>query len=248
MAFVNDGFTYATLTSAIQNYCEVDTAVFTATVTDQFIGNACLRVMRDLNTDSDRASMVGSLVIGQQYINAPAGCLAVRSIQITEDDTTPDTQVYLEKRDVTFLNEFNKFADQGNSEATGRGLPKYYAMFGGDTTMTGNTDSSSGTIMFAPCPDKTYTFQVNFVRRPPGLSATVTSNYLSINFPNGLLYACLVEAFGFLKGPMDMLTYYENRYKQELQQYAIEQVGRRRRDDYDDGTIRLYIDSPSPSK
>ena len=107
MAFVNDGFTYATLTSAIQNYCEVDTSVFTATVTDQFIGNACLRVMRDLNTDSDRASMVGSLVIGQQYINAPGGCLAVRSIQITEDDTTPDTQVYLEKRDVTFLNEFN---------------------------------------------------------------------------------------------------------------------------------------------
>ena len=209
MAFVNDGFTYATLTTAIQNYTETDTNVLTATITNQFIENSELRILRDIPLEK---TSLGSLVIGQQYINAPAGCLAVRSIQITEDDTTPDTQVYLEKRDVTFLNEFNKFADQGNSETTGRGLPKYYAMFGGDTTMSGNTDSTSGTIMFAPCPDKTYTFQVNFTRRPPGLSSTVTSNYLSVNFPNGLLYACLVEAFGFLKGPMDMLTYYEQRY------------------------------------
>lgn len=248
MAFVDDGFTYATLTTAIQNYTEVDTSVFTSTITDQFIGNACLRCMRDLNMDSDRKSQTGSLVIGQQYINAPAGALAIRSIQITEDDTTPNTQVYLEKRDVTFLNEYNKFSDAGNSATTGRGLPKYYAMFGTTYTMTGNTDSTSGTIMFAPTPDKTYTFQVNFTKRPDGLSSSNTTNYLSVNFPNGLLYACLVEAYGFLKGPTDMLTYYEQRYNNEIEKFAIEQVGRRRRDDYDDGTIRLYIDSPSPSK
>ncbi len=121
-------------------------------------------------------------------------------------------------------------------------------MFGTTYTMTGNTDSTSGTIMFAPTPDKTYTFQVNFTKRPDGLSSSNTTNYLSVNFPNGLLYACLVEAYGFLKGPMDMLTYYEQRYNNEIEKFAIEQVGRRRRDDYDDGTIRLYIDSPSPSK
>ena len=148
----------------------------------------------------------------------------------------------------TAINEYNKFSDAGNSETTGRGLPKYYAMFGTTYTMTGNTDSTSGTIMFAPTPDKTYTFQVNFTKRPDGLSGSNTTNYLSVNFPNGLLYACLVEAYGFLKGPTDMLTYYEQRYNNEIEKFAIEQVGRRRRDDYDDGTIRLYIDSPSPSK
>ena len=248
MAFVDDGFTYATLTTAIQNYCEVDTSVFTAAITDEFIGNASLRCLRDLNIDAYRASQVGSLVIGQQYINAPAGCLFVRSIQITEDDTTPDTTKYLEKRDVTFINEYNKFADQGSGVTTGRDIPKYYAMFGGTTTMTGVTDSSSGTIMFAPCPDKTYSFRVNFSKRPPGLTGSNTTTYLSVNFPNGLLYACLVEAFGYLKGPMDMLTYYEQRYNNEIEKFAMEQIGRRRRDDYDDGTLRLYIDSPSPSK
>ena len=242
MAFVDDGFTYATLTTAIQNYCEVDTSVFTSTVTDQFIGNASLRCLRDLNMDAYRASQVGSLVIGQQYINAPAGCLFVRSIQVTEDDTTPDTTQYLEKRDVTYINEYNKFTDT----SSGRGIPKYYAMFGGTTTMTGATDSTSGTIMFAPCPDKTYSFQVNFSKRPPGLTGSNTTTYLSVNFPNGLLYACLVEAFGYLKGPMDMLTYYEQRYNNEIEKFAMEQIGRRRRDDYTDGEPRIPVNSPAP--
>jgi hypothetical protein len=89
---------------------------------------------------------------------------------------------------------------------------------------------------------------VNFSKRPPGLTGSNTTTYLSVNFPNGLLYACLVEAFGYLKGPTDMLTYYEQRYNNEIEKFAMEQIGRRRRDDYDDGTIRLYIDSPSPSK
>ena len=37
---------------------------------------------------------------------------------------------------------------------------------------------------------------------------------------------------------------YENRYKTELQKFAAMQVGRRRRDDYTDGTIRIPIESP----
>ena len=65
------------------------------------------------------------------------------------------------------------------------------------------------------------------------------------SFPNGLLYACLVEAFGYLKGPVDMLQYYDQRYKTAVAKYAIEQIGRRRRDDYFDGAIRIKIDSPS---
>jgi hypothetical protein len=67
-----------------------------------------------------------------------------------------------------------------------------------------------------------------------------------MNFSNGLLYCCLSEAYGFLKGPVDMLTLYENKYKQEVQKFAIEQTGRRRRDDYTDGAVRFKIESSSP--
>ena len=72
------------------------------------------------------------------------------------------------------------------------------------------------------------------------------TNYISMNFPNGLLYCCLSEAYGFLKGPMDMLTLYENKYKQEVQKFASEQIGRRRRDDYTDGAVRIPINSANP--
>jgi hypothetical protein len=55
-----------------------------------------------------------------------------------------------------------------------------------------------------------------------------------------------VEAYGYLKGPMDMLTLYENKYTQEVQKFAGEQLGRRKRDDYTDGTVRIPVPSPSP--
>ena len=54
------------------------------------------------------------------------------------------------------------------------------------------------------------------------------------------------EAYGYLKGPLDMLTLYENKYKQEVDKFGIEQLGRRKRDDYTDGTVRITIPSPSP--
>tara|TARA_R110000764_G_scaffold194080_1_gene279371 strand:- start:134 stop:853 length:720 start_codon:yes stop_codon:yes gene_type:complete len=236
-------YTLSQLESDLRDYTEVDSTIFTGAVLSRFIENAETRILRDVNIDADRKSQTGSLVVGQEYINAPAGCLVVRSVQVTEDDTTPDTLIYLQKRDVTFINEYNNYGSAGSTVATGRDIPKYYAMYGG---ATGITDTTSGTIMFAPCPDKTYTFQVNYVKLPTSLVTNTSGTYISRNFANGLLYASLVEAFGYLKGPQDMLTYYEQRYTKEIEKFAIEQVGRRRRDDYDDGAIRIKIDSPSP--
>jgi hypothetical protein len=45
---------------------------------------------------------------------------------------------------------------------------------------------------------------------------------------------------------MDMLTLYEQKYNNVVQKFAAEQIGRRRRDDYTDGTIRIPIESPTP--
>jgi hypothetical protein len=45
---------------------------------------------------------------------------------------------------------------------------------------------------------------------------------------------------------MDMLTMYEQKYNNVVQKFAAEQIGRRRRDDYTDGTIRIPIESPNP--
>ena len=126
--------------------------------------------------------------------------------------------------------------------AAAQGQPKYYAMFGG---ATGESDTTSGRIFLSPTPNTTYRFRIHF-NKAPALLENDDTNYISMNFPNGLLYCCLSEAYGFLKGPTDMLTLYENKYKQEVQKFANEQVGRRRRDDYTNGAVRIPITSANP--
>ena len=117
-------------------------------------------------------------------------------------------------------------------------------MFGGATL---KTDTTSGGLYIAPTPDAAYKFRIYYNKYPVGLGSGGDGNsntYLSNYFPQGLLYACLVEAYGFLKGPTDMLTLYTQKYTQELQKFAAMQIGRRRRDDYTDGTLRIPIESP----
>ena len=231
------GYNYANLITALRNWTEVDSNVLTAAILNEIIEQAEYRLLRDLPIDADRKQQEGNLVTGQQYINCPAGCLFTRGIQVyTSTSVITGANTWLQKKDQTFLNEYV-------AANTDTGNPKYYAQFGG---ATGTTDTTSGKYMFAPVPDSTYKFQVHFNAMPTSLVTNTSGTYISKNFPNGLLYACLVEAYGFLKGPMDMLTIYEQKYNNVVQKFAAEQIGRRRRDDYTDGTIRIPIESPNP--
>jgi hypothetical protein len=235
------GITYDTLVTQIRNYTEVDSNVLTTDILENIILNAQYRIMRDVPIDADKKQQLGNFVAGQESINAPAGCLFVRGIQVYDTNGSAITGAnrWLEKKDMTYLQEYQDVT--GTSAAQGQ--PKYYAMFGG---ATGNTDTTSGRIFVAPVPNTTYRFRVHFNKMPDTLESSNQSNYISLNFPNGLLYCCLSETYGFLKGPIDMLTLYENKYKQEIQKFAVEQTGRRRRDDYTDGAVRFKIESPSP--
>ena len=232
------GLSASGLKTQIRSYTEVDSNVLSDSVLENIILNAQYRIFRDVPIDAERKQQTGNLVTGQETINAPAGAVFIRAIQVydsTSDSTGANT--YLEKKDVTYLQEYIS-----STESAKRGKPKYYAMFGG---ATGESDTTSGRMMFAPVPDTTYRFRVHY-NKMPALLENDDTNYISLNFPNGLLYCCLSEAYGFLKGPIDMLTLYENKYKQEAQKFALEQTGRRRRDDYTDGTVRMKIESPSP--
>ena len=232
------GLSASGLKTQIRSYTETDSNVLTDAVLENIILNAQYRIFRDVPIDADRKQQIGNLVTGQETINAPAGAVFIRGIQVYDSTSaTTGANVWLEKKDVTYLQEY-----VSSTESAKRGQPKYYAMFGG---ATGESDTTSGRMMFAPVPDTTYKFRVHYNAMPVLLEDNDT-NYISLNFPNGLLYCCLSEAYGFLKGPIDMLTLYENKYKQEVQKFAIEQTGRRRRDDYTDGTIRFKIESPSP--
>ena len=232
------GISYSGLITQIRNYTEVDSNVLTADQLENIILNAQYRIMRDVPIDADRKQQTGNLVTGQETINAPGGALFIRAIQVYDSTSaTTGANVFLQKKDVTYLQEYIS-----STESAKRGQPKYYAMFGG---ATGESDTTSGRMMFAPVPDTTYKFRVHYNAAPTLLEGDNT-NYISMNFPNGLLYCCLAETYAFLKGPADMLTLYENKYKQEVDKFGVEQIGRRRRDDYTDGAVRITIPSTTP--
>ena len=232
------GLSASGLKTQIRSYTETDSTVLSDSVLENIILNAQYRIFRDVPIDADRKQQSGNLVTGQETINAPAGAVFIRGIQVY-DSTSAITgpNIWLEKKDITYLQEY-----VSSTASAKRGQPKYYAMFGG---ATGESDTTSGRMMFAPVPDQTYKFRVHY-NAAPALLENDDTNYISLNFPNGLLYCCLSEAYGFLKGPIDMLTLYENKYKQEVQKFANEQVGRRRRDDYTDGAVRIPVNSANP--
>jgi len=228
------GFTYDNLVTDIRNYTEVDANVLTAAIINRIIEDAEFRILRDVPIDAYKKQATGNLVTGQSTINVPAQTLFVKGVQVYDSTSaSTGTNTWLEKKDESYLQEYIP-------AETSRGKPKYYAMFGG---ATGVSDTTSGRLFLAPVPDSTYTFKIHYEAVPTPLSSSNTTTYISQYFPNGLLYACLVEAYGFLKGPIDMLTLYENKYKQEIEKFAAEQLGRRKRDDYTDGTVRIPIPS-----
>ena len=239
------GLSASGLKTMIKNYTEVDSTVFTDAILENLILNAQQRIFYDVPVDSDRVEYQGTLAADTNTVRVPAGMVFVRGVEVFNSTSSrTGAATWLQKRDRTFLNEYVGQLTGPEGSQTGQdttGLPKYYAMFGG---ATGLSSTTSGNLIMAPTPDANYLINIHGNVMPVTLEGSNT-NYISLNFPQGLLYACLVEAYGFLKGPMDMLTLYENKYKQELTKFASVQIGRRRRDDYTDGTVRIPIESPS---
>jgi hypothetical protein len=145
----------------------------------------------------------------------------MRSVQVINGSN----RTFLEKRDTSFISEYN------NSGATG--LPKYWA----------NWDDFN--ILVAPTPDSAYTIQINYIINPPQFTAS-NNTFLSQYQESMLLHGVLVEAFSYLKGPLDIYNLYKSKYNEEIQNFALQQMGRRRRAEFDDGVPRVKVDSPSP--
>ena len=215
--------TYTELLQKIRDYTEVGSTVLSDTILNGIIEDAEFRIFRDVDSDNNRRYASANLIASTRFIDSPTDALIIRSAQIVDselaDGNTNQEREFLQWRDTSFMSEFNPTAVTG--------VPKYYSWW------------DKNRIIVAPTPDQTYTIQLNYILKDPGLSSTNTTTYISTNFPNGLLYACLVEAYGFLKGPQDLLQLYEQKYKQVVEGFSIEQMGRRRRDEYQSGVPRI---------
>lgn len=69
------------------------------------------------------------------------------------------------------------------------------------------------------------------------------TSWLGDNYEQVLLYACLVEAYGFMKGEADMLTYYQTKYDEGIKQLRRLGDGLERGDAYRDGQFKMKVTS-----
>jgi hypothetical protein len=227
-------YTLTNLRDDIRNYTEVSSTVLSDSVLETIIKNSENKIYREVDSDQDRFYATSNAIIGNRYVTIPADLRFIRYVQFKD---AAGNQFYLEQRDTSFMAEY--YSDPSSQSVD---IPKYYA----------NWDEEFWVV--APTPDKTYEITLAYNKQPETITDT-TSNpapatngtYLSNKYQDLLLYACLVNTYAYLKGPQDMLQYYQGAYEKALMSYAIEQQGRRRRDEYGDGVIRTVLESRNPS-
>lgn len=215
--------TYDELVTTIRNYTEVDVNVFPNSVLNTFITLAENRILRDIDLDVFKLEVAGSMTSGNKFLSAPSDILTHRYMLLTSGTQ----QIFLDFRDTSFMKEY-----WPNGASTG--TPKYYSVW------------DQNTFYVAPTPNADFTVELGYIYRPAQLSPATPTTWISTNAPEALLYACLIQAYSYTKGPMEMLQYFDASYKQAVQGLGLEQQGRRRRDEYRDGMIRIPIKSESP--
>ena len=226
-------YTFQNLKDNVRDYTEVDDTVLTDAILTTMTKNAENRIYRDADSDDNRFYATSNLAAGNRYVTIPSDLRVIRYIQLLDTTVTPNVQVFLEKKDTSYMAEYY------NRPSVQSGIPRYYA----------NWDANFWVV--APTPNAQYEITMAYIKQPTSLtdsSVSTTGTYLSNKYQDLLLYASLINAYGYLKGPVDMLQYYQGAYKEALQTYAIEQQGRRRRDEYQDGVIRTPLKSPFPSE
>jgi|TARA_R100000455_G_C6253882_1_gene110088 hypothetical protein len=213
--------TYSNFLTQVRNYTEVDSNVLTDALLDQLIRNAELSIAGAVDYDDLRKYATSNFTASNRYVSLPSDAIIIRSIQVINGSD----RSFLDKRDTSFISEYNS----GGST----GLPKYWA----------NWDDAN--LLVAPTPDQAYVVQINYIKDAPHFTST-NNTFLSVNQENLLLYGTLVEAFAYLKGPQDLYTQYKGMYDESIQAFALQQMGRRRKDEYMDGVPRIKVPSPSP--
>ena len=215
--------THANFLTQVRNYTEVDSNVLTDSIIQEFIRNVELDIAGKVDYDDLRKYATSNFTAGNRAVSMPSDVLILRSVERIDSSGNRE---FLQKRDTSFISEFNGTGSQGT--------PKYYA----------NYDDFN--IIVAPTPAAADTVQINYIKSPPNFTST-NNTFISTYQESMLLHGVLTEAFRFLKGPMDMYNLYEKKYNEEIQNFALQQMGRRRRAEYDDGVPRIKIPSPTPN-
>ena len=215
--------THSNFLTEVRNYTEVSSTVLSDSIIGDFIRNVELDVAGKVDYDDLRKYSNSNFTAGNRAVSLPSDALVLRSVERIDSSGNRE---FLQKRDTSFISEYNGTGTQGT--------PKYYA----------NWDEFN--IIVEPVPAAADKVQINYIKDPPHFSSSLQT-YLAKYQESMLLHGVLAEAFRFLKGPDNLYNLYNTKYNEETQNFALQQMGRRRRAEYDEGVPRIKIPSPSPN-
>ena len=187
-------FTYAQLKQAIQDYTENDETSFVNNL-PLFIRLAEERILKGVQLNLFQKNQSGTMSTGNQYLASPTDFLAPFSLSI---DVSGNKEFLLFK-DLDFVQTYTP-------DATTTGQPKYYAQFDVDN------------FIIAPTPDANYTVDIHYLYRPASITVGAESGttWLSENAELALLYACLIEAYIYMKGDANVMQMYNQRFMEAV--------------------------------
>jgi len=215
---------YAQLVTAIEEYTETSEATFISQI-PTFVQLAEERIYNTVDLPSLRRNVTGTLTINNKYLSVPSDFLSVYSLAVIKTDGTYE---YLLNKDVNFIR-------QAYPQPTDTDIPKYYAIFGPDSSSPTNL-----TIILGPTPNLAYSAELHYFYYPQSI-VTASTSWIGDNFESALLYGALREAVIFQKGEQDMVAYYEKMYMESLGLLKNLGDGKLRRDAYRSGQIRLPV-------
>jgi len=211
--------TYTTLKQAIQDYTENDESTFVSQL-DTFIQQAEERIYRSVTVPDLRKNVSGTVTSGVRFLSKPTDYLASFSIAVID---ASGNYTFLIDKDVNFVRE-------AYPSTSTQAQPKYYAEFDEDSFILG------------PTPDADYNVQLHYFYDPISITASPDgTSWLGTNAESALLYGSLVEAYVFMKGEGDVITMYEQRYQNAMEELSRLVDGRYKRDSYRDGEPRLEM-------
>jgi hypothetical protein len=215
--------TYSELVIAVSDYCE---NTFPTADMNVFIKQAEQRIYNTVQIANLRKNMTGVVTTGNPYLSAPNDFLSAYSLAVISGSE----YLYLLNKDVNFMREAYP-----NTAAAYRGKPKHYAIFGPQSSLV-----TELTFLLGPTPDATYSVELHFYYYPESI-VTAGVTWLGDNFDSALLYGTMCEAITYMKGEIETVKLYNDRYVQAIALLKNLGDGKQRMDAYRDGQVRIPV-------
>jgi hypothetical protein len=222
---------YAALSANIQAYTENTEANFVAEI-PVFVQQAEQRIYNTVQFPSIRKNVTGVMSTGNKYLACPTDFLAVYSMAVITDVTggnlNTGTYEYLLNKDVNYIRQAYPMPND-------TGEPKYYALFGPQST-----NAAELSFIIGPTPDQNYNVELHYYYYPESI-VTAGTTWLGDNFDSVLLYGSLVEAYTYMKGEADIMSFYNTKYQEALALAKRLGDGMERQDAYRSGQYRQKV-------